>query len=99
MQAKQRAASNHCPEAAEIVTLMLAKDGYHVTRPTGAGENTVALIGSTDMTEGTVEEVKAALRAEHETLMHLRAAGCTKIGFYGDHFGPLGKDIDLEELP
>jgi len=99
MQAKQRAANNHCPEAAKIVTLMLAKDGYHVTRPSGAAENTVALIGSTDMTEGTVEEVKAALGAEHDTLMHLRAAGCAKIGFYGDKFGPLGKEIDLDELP
>jgi hypothetical protein len=92
--------TNACSEAAKILTVMLAKDGYHVTVPSPSGSlGTAASIGSTDMTEATVQEVKTALGAEHNTLMQLRSAGCTRIGFYGDKLGAFGKDIDLDDLP
>lgn len=92
--------STSCSDAAKIMTVMLAKDGYHVTMPSPSGsEGKAASIGSTDMTKATVEEVKAALAAEHDTLMQLRAAGCERIGFYGDKLGTFGEDIDLDDLP
>jgi hypothetical protein len=89
-----------CSEAAKVITVMLAKDGYHVTVPSPMGsEGTAATISSTDMTPATVEEVKATLAAEHSTLMQLRAAGCTTIGFDGTKLGAFGKDINLNDLP
>lgn len=89
-----------CSEAAKIVSVMLATDGYHVTLPTPSPILSGAVrFGSTDMNKHTVEVVKDALRVDHDLVLKLRAAGCKCLEFYGDNLGSFGADVDLDDLP
>jgi len=89
-----------CSEAAKIVSVMLATDGYHVTLPTPSPILSGAVrFGSTDMNKHTVEVVKDALRVDHDLVLKLRAAGCKYLEFDGDNLGSFGAEIDLSDLP
>ena len=89
-----------CSEAAKIVSVMLATDGYHVTLPTPSPILSGAVrFGSTDMNKHTVEVVKDALRVDHDLVLKLRAAGCKCLEFYGDNLGSFGADVNLDDLP
>jgi hypothetical protein len=89
-----------CSEAAKIVSVMLATDGYHVTLPTPSPILSGAVrFGSTDMNTHTVEVVKDALLADHDLVLKLRAAGCKYLEFDGDNLGTFGTTVDLDDFP